>query len=413
MEERRRELTKMRVRKHRRMKKDLIKWQSLAHQGSIDFVTEPNTISSENEEMFINENKVLHHNELINHADSDEIENNEIESECAEDRNENLKIEDNNSNFEMDINDVAENEYQSSDLEDLLQNSENDEEEQLREWAIKGNISWVLISQLLLILRRQLMTQLPKTASIFLNLRTEFYIKSMTTSLYKNAEFVYFGIAKGLASCFNHSLHPDEIINLDINIDAAPLWKSTSNEFWPTLCRIQKIGEDIEYIKGEVKELRKKNVQYALCQETMSENLASKFEVKLPLQTMEEFEKLEELLPTNKELQHSLKSALLYNVDLRADLKKILRQILSALFSREVAMKFTASKPMPEKKILNRTNCCNLIEGLIPFKSMASKEKYSKPEIIGAMGYVLTRSYDWGNGRTERRNKKDNNVINV
>lgn len=51
--------------------------------------------------------------------------------------------------------------------------------------------------------------------------------------------------------------------------------------------------------------------------------------------------------------------------------------------------------------------------GLIPFKSMASKEKYSKPEIIGAMGYVLTRSYDWGNGRTERRNKKDNNVINV
>ncbi|XP_051154441.1 uncharacterized protein LOC127289420 [Leptopilina boulardi] len=177
--------------------------------------------------------------------------------------------------------------------------------------------------------------------------------------------------------------------------------------------KIQKIGEDVEYMKGELKELKKKNVQYALCQETMSENLASKFEVNLPLQTMEEFEKLEGLLPTNKELQHSLKSALLYNVDLRADLKKILRQILSSLFSREVAMKFTASKPMPEKKILNKTNCCNLIEGLIPFKSMATKEKYSKPEIIGAMGYVLTRSYDWGNGRTERRKKKDNNDINV
>ncbi|XP_051154440.1 uncharacterized protein LOC127277382 [Leptopilina boulardi] len=253
------------------------------------------TISSEDEEMFINENKVQHHNELIYHADSDEIENNEIESECAEDRNENLKIEDNNSNFGMDINDVAENkemkadkieerylneviyqntdketqetevneeffndqdkesyysyddddEYQSSDLEDLLQNSENDEEEQLREWAIKGNISWVLISQLLLILRRRLMPQLPKTASTFLNLKTDFCIKPMTTSLYKNAEFVYFGIAKGLASCFNPSLHPDEIIYLDINIDGAPLWKSSSNEFWPILCRVHYLHDNV------------------------------------------------------------------------------------------------------------------------------------------------------------------------
>lgn len=132
-----------------------------------------------------------------------------------------------------------ENEYQSSDLEDLLQNSENNEEEQLREWAIKGNISWVLISQLLLILRRRLMPQLPKTASTFLNVKTNFNIKSMTTSsLYKTAEFVYFGVSKGLASCFNPLLHPDGIIYLDINIDGAPLWKSSSMEFWPILCRV-------------------------------------------------------------------------------------------------------------------------------------------------------------------------------
>lgn len=41
MEDRRRELTKLRVRKHRRVQKDLIKWQSLVHQGTSDSVREP------------------------------------------------------------------------------------------------------------------------------------------------------------------------------------------------------------------------------------------------------------------------------------------------------------------------------------------------------------------------------------
>lgn len=101
----------------------------------------------------------------------------------------------------------------------MEQNSENNEEEQLREWAIKGNISWVLISQLLLILRRRLIPQLPKTATTFLNVKTNFNIKSMTNCLYKTAEFVYFGLGKGLASCFNSVLHSDGIIYLHINID--------------------------------------------------------------------------------------------------------------------------------------------------------------------------------------------------
>lgn len=115
----------------------------------------------------------------------------------------------------------------------------------MREWAINGNISWVLISQLLLILRRRLMPHLPKTASTFLNMKANFNIKSIKTSCYKNAEFVYFGVAKGLASCFNPSFHTDGIIYIDINIDGAPLWKSSLNEFWPILCRVHYQHENV------------------------------------------------------------------------------------------------------------------------------------------------------------------------
>ncbi|XP_043468097.1 uncharacterized protein LOC122502221 [Leptopilina heterotoma] len=171
--------------------------------------------------------------------------------------------------------------------------------------------------------------------------------------------------------------------------------------------RLLELREDLHYLKNDIKDIKKNNVQTALCQETMAENLAE-FGVNLPLTKMKHFDKLESLLPDNVQLQHSLKSALLFSVHLTGDLKKMVRQILSALLSRRVAMKFTAMKPKPNKRVLQGTNCYKIIEGLIPFKSTAGKEKYSKPEILNAVGYVLTRSYDWGNGRNERRKKKEN-----
>ncbi|XP_043468096.1 uncharacterized protein LOC122502220 [Leptopilina heterotoma] len=289
MEEQRRLLTKLRVQKHRRLKKEIDKWQSLVDERTSDVVREPNNEPSSS--AVNNENNDERYNQHCNHAtDSEEIENDkEIKSKNDENKHKKLKMQDNiifdhekdlsevavdeeNKGDEIEVRNLKEiahqdedqkaeeleideefsdcedeesyysyderDEYQSSDLEDLLQNSEDDEEEQIREWAIKGNISWVLISQLLLILRRRLMPELPKTASTFLNVKSKFNIKSMKSSLYNTAEFVYFGLAKGLASCFNPLLHPDGTIFLDINIDGAPLYKSSSKEFWPILCRI-------------------------------------------------------------------------------------------------------------------------------------------------------------------------------
>lgn len=141
--------------------------------------------------------------------------------------------------------DRDEGDQTDDDFQNLLENSE-DEEEQIREWALTGNIPLILITQLLLILRRRLLPNLPKTATTFLGLnKVKFNILTVENSFYKSAQFVYFGIAKGLAMCFNHELHVDRFIYLDINIDGAALYKSSANQFWPILCRIHHSPEQI------------------------------------------------------------------------------------------------------------------------------------------------------------------------
>lgn len=52
-------------------------------------------------------------------------------------------------------------------------------------------------------------------------------------------EFVYLGIEKNLRNIINTELHiNNEIINLQINIDGIPLFKSAAKQFWSILCRV-------------------------------------------------------------------------------------------------------------------------------------------------------------------------------
>jgi len=85
------------------------------------------------------------------------------------------------------INALGDNDYYYSYDEDEDNNSDNegsnfdenddlDETDQIREWAIQGNISRILITQLLLILRRRLLPNLPKTAATFLKSQHNFNV---------------------------------------------------------------------------------------------------------------------------------------------------------------------------------------------------------------------------------------------
>ncbi|KAK0174311.1 hypothetical protein PV327_010943 [Microctonus hyperodae] len=110
---------------------------------------------------------------------------------------------------------------------------------QLRQWAIKSNISHTHLSELLIILNKRLLPELPNTAKTFLKTSLASYkIHEMEDALHdaESGQFVYFGIAQGLQECLV-TFHKGDI-ELIINIDGLPISKSGKKHFWPILCKI-------------------------------------------------------------------------------------------------------------------------------------------------------------------------------
>jgi len=91
-----------------------------------------------------------------------------------------------------------------------------------------------------LILRRRLIPNLPAKSKTFLKTKSANYqIKDFRSN--NNTiigEFIYFGIAAGLQRCVNKEVHLRDILDLQINCDGLPLYKSSTKQFWPILCKI-------------------------------------------------------------------------------------------------------------------------------------------------------------------------------
>lgn len=65
----------------------------------------------------------------------------------------------------------------------------------------------------------------------------EYYIENI--SEVQEGQFVYFGIIKYLQTMINTNLHKiQNIIELLINIDGVPLFRSSSKQLWPILCKV-------------------------------------------------------------------------------------------------------------------------------------------------------------------------------
>ena len=82
------------------------------------------------------------------------------EEDESDDRNVDDNISDKEDRSEEDSDDNNENEGMHANLLP----EEQDNVEALREWAIDGNVSRILVTKLLTILRRRAMPNLPKTA---------------------------------------------------------------------------------------------------------------------------------------------------------------------------------------------------------------------------------------------------------
>lgn len=80
------------------------------------------------------------------------------------------------------------------------ENSEAEEMDEIRLWALECNISMIHLKKLITILRRRLLPELPKDPRTFIQTKqSKFNIQDME-DVYPGemGEFIYFGIAQGL-----------------------------------------------------------------------------------------------------------------------------------------------------------------------------------------------------------------------
>lgn len=151
--------------------------------------------------------------------------------------------------------DSHESSEESSDFEAIVDEDvaiyfnqeEQPEIQELREWAVKNKIYLTHVDQLLLILRRRLIPDLPKCSKTFLGTnRAEYNIIPMKDKAGPMGQFVYLGLKKGLLNCVNTQLHPNNHIELQFNCDGVPLVKSGNQTFWPILCKVHSIPDVYE-----------------------------------------------------------------------------------------------------------------------------------------------------------------------
>lgn len=107
--------------------------------------------------------------------------------------------------------------------------------DQLRQWAlIYPPLTHTRLEQLMDILRHQF-PNLPKSAKTFLGTNSN---ECKIETFEKDEEFVYFGIKANLEKCINFKFHETTNIELLINVDGVPLFKSSRKQFWPILCQV-------------------------------------------------------------------------------------------------------------------------------------------------------------------------------
>lgn len=163
---------------------------------------------------------------------NDGVINEEIENERKE--NEAREV------LTRDIISDSEDSNSSKETKDDESDEASDDIAELRQWAIQSCIQHCHLDSLLRILRRRLIPNLPATSKTFLKTESANYQirKFRSNNGMIIGEFIYFGIAAGLLKCVNKKVHLRNILDLQINCDGLPLYKSSAKQFWPILCKV-------------------------------------------------------------------------------------------------------------------------------------------------------------------------------
>jgi len=121
--------------------------------------------------------------------------------------------------------DCSDNDDNISDISDDNESMVSD----LRQWALKNNVSHVAIDDLLSILRRHF-PELPKDSRTVMQTCSNVQLQAVA-----GGHYYHFSLVNGLKTVIDKFQVSDSVINLQLNIDGLPLFKSSPGQFWPIL----------------------------------------------------------------------------------------------------------------------------------------------------------------------------------
>lgn len=131
------------------------------------------------------------------------------------------------------------NDGDSSETINNMSRMNSDSKSFLRNWALKNNITLSSLSELLNWLSTKPdLSDIPKDARTLLNTPRTTDVQNMGSG-----QFYYFGLRKKLTIVVKHKRV--SLLELDFNVDGLPLYKSSNLQFWPILCRINKLPESV------------------------------------------------------------------------------------------------------------------------------------------------------------------------
>lgn len=107
----------------------------------------------------------------------------------------------------------------------------------LRNWAIKFQIRHNALNELLSIMRKQ-SPDLPFDARTLVQTPRTTIVSSMDGSNGKSGKYWHYGLKKVLTNVLPGVIHQTQTFSLSVNIDGLPMFRSSSNCFWPILVGI-------------------------------------------------------------------------------------------------------------------------------------------------------------------------------
>ena len=125
--------------------------------------------------------------------------------------------------------------------------------DELREWALKFQIPLISLGELLKTLRKT-NPSLPKDPRTLLKTQKYYTLNDIS-----GGQYYHFGIQKCIEDYLSNTVETsnDTVLRLQVNVDGLPLFKSTNDQFWPILGRIENFGDRRPFVIGLFYGMRK------------------------------------------------------------------------------------------------------------------------------------------------------------